>query len=223
MLPHYCLTANIDAIVEGAGLGPDDVGVSWLPLYHDMGLIGLLMTPMLTGFNLALAAPQDFLAVARRLDAVDVGVPRHHHVRAQLRLRARGAGDATARPHRSLVVASGAQRRGADRSRLRRRVLRRRRAVRPRLEVAVLRVRHGRSDARDLVSRFRVPACRSTPSTAPRSSTSGSRVPPPGRTSGACRCSGGRCAGSKSASAIPIPAGSSAIVKSVNSNSAATQ
>lgn len=62
MLPHYCLTANIDAIVEGAGLGPDDVGVSWLPLYHDMGLIGLLMTPMLTGFNLALAAPQDFLA-----------------------------------------------------------------------------------------------------------------------------------------------------------------
>jgi fatty-acyl-CoA synthase len=62
MLPQHCLTANIDAIVEGAGLSDEDVGISWLPLYHDMGLIGLLMTPMLTGFDLAIAAPQDFLA-----------------------------------------------------------------------------------------------------------------------------------------------------------------
>jgi fatty-acyl-CoA synthase len=61
-LPERCLVHNIDAIVEGAGLGPDDVGVSWLPLYHDMGLIGLLMTPMLVGFELGLAPPQDFLA-----------------------------------------------------------------------------------------------------------------------------------------------------------------
>jgi hypothetical protein len=62
MLPQRCLVANIDAILEGAGLGPDDVGVSWLPLYHDMGLIGLLTTPMVTGFDLGLAPPQDFLA-----------------------------------------------------------------------------------------------------------------------------------------------------------------
>jgi fatty-acyl-CoA synthase len=62
MLPHRCLLENIDAIVEGAALGGDDVGVSWLPLYHDMGLIGLLMTPMLTGFDLGLASPQDFLS-----------------------------------------------------------------------------------------------------------------------------------------------------------------
>jgi fatty-acyl-CoA synthase len=62
MLPQRCLVANIDAIVEGAGLGPGDVGVSWLPLYHDMGLIGLLMTPMTIGFDLGLAPPQDFLA-----------------------------------------------------------------------------------------------------------------------------------------------------------------
>ena len=39
-----------------------DRAVSWLPLYHDMGLIGLLMTPMLHGFELVLGAPQDFLA-----------------------------------------------------------------------------------------------------------------------------------------------------------------
>src|SRR5262249_27770288 len=62
MLPHRCVTANLDAIVTAAGLTTDDIGVSWLPLYHDMGLIGLLTTPMTTGMDLVLASPQDFLA-----------------------------------------------------------------------------------------------------------------------------------------------------------------
>ena len=62
VLPHRCVVANIDAIAEGAELTGDDVGASWLPLYHDMGLIGLLTTPMITGFDLVLAAPQDFVA-----------------------------------------------------------------------------------------------------------------------------------------------------------------
>jgi fatty-acyl-CoA synthase len=62
MLPHRCLVENIEAIVDAAGLGTEDTGVSWLPLYHDMGLIGLLMTPMTTGFELGLAPPQDFLS-----------------------------------------------------------------------------------------------------------------------------------------------------------------
>ena len=34
--------------------------VSWLPLYHDMGLVGLLTLPMTTGTALVLGAPQDF-------------------------------------------------------------------------------------------------------------------------------------------------------------------
>jgi fatty-acyl-CoA synthase len=63
MVPHRCVTANLDAIVDAALLEPGvDVGVSWLPLYHDMGLLGLLATPMTTGLDLVLAAPQDFLA-----------------------------------------------------------------------------------------------------------------------------------------------------------------
>jgi fatty-acyl-CoA synthase len=66
MLPHRCVTANLDGILAASGLTPDDVGVSWLPLYHDMGLIGLLTTPMTTGMDLALAAPQDFLAAPAR-------------------------------------------------------------------------------------------------------------------------------------------------------------
>src|SRR5262249_14525075 len=67
MLPHRCIAANLDAIVATADLQPGrDVGVSWLPLYHDMGLIGLLAAPMPTGMDLALAAPQDFLAAPAR-------------------------------------------------------------------------------------------------------------------------------------------------------------
>jgi len=62
MLPHRCVTANLDAMSEAARLQDDEVLVSWLPLYHDMGLIGLLTLPMTTGRELVLAAPQDFLA-----------------------------------------------------------------------------------------------------------------------------------------------------------------
>jgi fatty-acyl-CoA synthase len=61
MLPDRALRANLDAIAEAARLDPDDdVLVSWLPLYHDMGLVGLLTVPMSTGTALVLGAPQDF-------------------------------------------------------------------------------------------------------------------------------------------------------------------
>lgn len=67
MLPHRAVTANLDAITRAAQLEPGiDVGVSWLPLYHDMGLIGLLATPMTTGLDLVLSSPQDFLAAPGR-------------------------------------------------------------------------------------------------------------------------------------------------------------
>jgi fatty-acyl-CoA synthase len=63
MLPDRVLRANLDAIAEAARLDPDDdVLVSWLPLYHDMGLVGLLTLPMSTGTALVLGAPQDFTA-----------------------------------------------------------------------------------------------------------------------------------------------------------------
>ena len=63
MLPDHVLRANLDAIAEAAQLDvDDDVLVSWLPLYHDMGLVGLLTLPMSTGTTLVLGAPQDFTA-----------------------------------------------------------------------------------------------------------------------------------------------------------------
>ncbi|MCA1843447.1 MAG: AMP-binding protein [Actinobacteria bacterium] len=67
MLPHHTVLANLDAAAHAAALDPaTDVLVSWLPLYHDMGLIGCLTLPMLTGTDLVLGAPQDFMAAPAR-------------------------------------------------------------------------------------------------------------------------------------------------------------
>jgi fatty-acyl-CoA synthase len=67
MLPNGTVGANLDGIAEAAELDvDDDVLVSWLPLYHDMGLIGLLTLPMTTSTDLVLAPPQDFLASPTR-------------------------------------------------------------------------------------------------------------------------------------------------------------
>ena len=63
MLPHRTVGANLDAIAAATSLDPDDdVLVSWLPLYHDMGLVGLFSLSMTTGTPLVLGAPTDFMA-----------------------------------------------------------------------------------------------------------------------------------------------------------------
>ena len=67
VLSHRQLGANLDAIVAAIGLDAErDVAVSWLPLYHDMGLIGLLVTPLTVGTELVLSAPQAFLSKPER-------------------------------------------------------------------------------------------------------------------------------------------------------------
>lgn len=68
MLPERTLLANLDALTQAGRLdqeGPD-VFVSWLPLYHDMGLVGILATAMTFGNELVLGAPQDFMASPSR-------------------------------------------------------------------------------------------------------------------------------------------------------------
>ena len=67
MLPHRTVAANLDAIANATSLAPDDdVLVSWLPLYHDMGLVGLLTTALTTGTRFVLGAPTDFTSSPSR-------------------------------------------------------------------------------------------------------------------------------------------------------------
>jgi acyl-CoA synthetase (AMP-forming)/AMP-acid ligase II len=61
VLTHGQILANCEAIATRLDLKPGIRGVSWLPLYHDMGLIGSLFIPLLIGFEAILYAPKSFL------------------------------------------------------------------------------------------------------------------------------------------------------------------
>ncbi len=61
LLTHAQIVANISAIARCIELGPDDVGCSWLPLFHDMGLIGCLLTATYSMIDLLLMAPEEFM------------------------------------------------------------------------------------------------------------------------------------------------------------------
>jgi fatty-acyl-CoA synthase len=61
-ITHRNLHANIGAMVDAARLDPDrDLMVSWLPLFHDMGMVGFLTIPMAVGIELVSVTPTDFL------------------------------------------------------------------------------------------------------------------------------------------------------------------
>lgn len=61
VLTHANIRANVDAITTGLRVAPGDIGCSWLPLFHDMGLIGHLLVPVASGNDLYLLKPEDFL------------------------------------------------------------------------------------------------------------------------------------------------------------------
>jgi len=98
MIPHRIICANHDAMIERARMTQADVLISWLPLYHDMGLVGLLLLGMAVGVDLVLAAPQDFLADPGRW----------------MEWIARYGGTATAGPNFSWVLAARALRTRKD-------------------------------------------------------------------------------------------------------------
>jgi fatty-acyl-CoA synthase len=66
VLTHANLLANIRSIVSGLEIRPDDACVSWLPLYHDMGLIGAWFVPLFIGIPLIVMSPLAFLSRPER-------------------------------------------------------------------------------------------------------------------------------------------------------------
>jgi fatty-acyl-CoA synthase len=62
-ITHRNLHANMMGMVEASQLVVErDVMVSWLPLFHDMGMVGFLTVPMTTGLELVSVTPPDFLS-----------------------------------------------------------------------------------------------------------------------------------------------------------------
>ncbi len=60
-LTHANILANVSGFVDRMCIQPEDVVVSWLPLYHDMGLIGTMIGPLMADVELVSIPPQDFL------------------------------------------------------------------------------------------------------------------------------------------------------------------
>lgn len=61
-ITHANLHANAAAMEQAARYDPaTDVMVSWLPLFHDMGMVGFLTTPMQKGWESVNVTPLDFL------------------------------------------------------------------------------------------------------------------------------------------------------------------
>ena len=62
LISHRNLWANIEAMCNSASIIPGEVMVSWLPLFHDMGMVGFLTLPMCRGVELVTVTPTDFLS-----------------------------------------------------------------------------------------------------------------------------------------------------------------
>jgi acyl-CoA synthetase (AMP-forming)/AMP-acid ligase II len=61
-LRRESLEANIAAIRRWLAMGADDVTATWLPLHHDMGLIGCLLTPIVNQSDAWIIRPDQFVA-----------------------------------------------------------------------------------------------------------------------------------------------------------------
>ncbi len=66
-LSHQSVFNQLDAYSRALNLNDNDMIVSWLPLYHDMGLIAGFLMPILSGIPLVLSSPFDWVRAPYKL------------------------------------------------------------------------------------------------------------------------------------------------------------
>lgn len=66
-LSHTAVFNQLESYKKAIRLNEDDVIVSWLPLYHDMGLIASFLMPILAGVPLVLMSPFDWVRAPHKL------------------------------------------------------------------------------------------------------------------------------------------------------------
>ncbi|MCC6129680.1 MAG: AMP-binding protein [Acidobacteria bacterium] len=72
MLSHGAVMKHAEAYLPTLNLRPDDVIASWLPLYHDMGLIACFVCPLIAGIPVVWLSPFEWIASpALLLEAID--------------------------------------------------------------------------------------------------------------------------------------------------------
>jgi fatty-acyl-CoA synthase len=60
VVTHRALLSNLAAHSHGMKVGPGDRGVSWLPFYHDMGLVGCFLSPIANQMSVDYLKTEDF-------------------------------------------------------------------------------------------------------------------------------------------------------------------
>ena len=60
-ISHGNLMRNVGLLAAASGVDSQSVGVSWLPSFHDMGLIGGILMPLYAGFPVTLMSPASFI------------------------------------------------------------------------------------------------------------------------------------------------------------------
>ncbi len=154
-ITHRNLASNAEAMFVGAEYDLDtDVIVSWLPLFHDMGMTGFLIVPMYFGAELVKITPMDFLQDtllwAKLIDKYKgtmTAAPNFAYAVLAKRLRKQAS-----RVEFDLSSpALGPLRRRTGRARRRRGPVRRRCAVRPAARGDPACLRHGRDHRRGVV------------------------------------------------------------------------
>jgi acyl-CoA synthetase (AMP-forming)/AMP-acid ligase II len=68
-LSHRAILAQVDSYARAIAAGPEDVVVSWLPMYHDMGLIACTVMPLMLGQHVVMLDPFEWVADPQRLFA----------------------------------------------------------------------------------------------------------------------------------------------------------
>lgn len=73
MVKSAAVMSNLAGIIRhGVEIGPDDRCLSWLPFYHDMGLVGLVLVPVASQLNVDYLGTRDFATRPRLwLDLLD--------------------------------------------------------------------------------------------------------------------------------------------------------
>ena len=58
---HQHLKHNLQGIQQQFGILPEEVGISWLPMYHDMGLVGVVLQTVWAGVSTLMFSPYSFM------------------------------------------------------------------------------------------------------------------------------------------------------------------
>jgi fatty-acyl-CoA synthase len=76
IISHQAIISQVDSYSRAIELGERDSIVSWLPLYHDMGMVACFLLPLLTGTPVTVMSPFEWIARPRMLlDAVHRYLP----------------------------------------------------------------------------------------------------------------------------------------------------